>query len=293
MQQGLLNWQGYRYLRWTLGLLLAAVAIFASQYINAAPPSGSTWQGYVLGIAGAIGIIWLAMLGIRKRRYYSRLGTLGGWASAHVYLGMLVLVLSILHCALELDSLNVHTLTFWLMALVVVSGFYGLYVYLHLPERMRDNLAGEQPRHWLEAVKAIDARIVDRAARLRLDLGTEVISALRGTVLGGSGLDQLLGRDRSRMRSLTDVRDISNTDQQAIIARLSEAMPREPVDAEQALILSELFTLFGERQQVLRRLRHDIRHAALLRVWLYLHIPCTFALLIGLLLHVFSILFYW
>ncbi|MGA0839637.1 MAG: hypothetical protein ACO3Z6_06450 [Pseudomonadales bacterium] len=293
MHQGLLNWHGYRYLRWTIVLLVATVSLYVSQYGESHPPQGSTWQGYVLGIAGAIGIIWLALLGIRKRSYRSRLGTLGGWASAHVYLGALVLVLSTLHSAFELTTFNVHTLTYWLMLLVVLSGFFGLYVYVHLPARRSANLEGHQPDHWIETLREIDRRIADQASRLRLDVAVEIMSALRGTTLGGTGADQLLGRDRSQMWSHSQNSQVANTDQRAIIERLSEVLPIAPTDADQTTLLSELFTLFGERQLLLRRLRHDIRHAAWLRVWLHLHIPCTFALLIALSVHVFSILFYW
>jgi hypothetical protein len=293
MHQSLLSWNSYRYLRWTLVLIIVAVGIYVSQYASYVPPHGGTWQGYVLGITGALGIVWLALLGIRKRRYSSRLGTLAGWASAHVYLGILVLTLSVLHSAFELESFNVHTATFWLMLVVVLSGFYGLYAYLHLPEQRSTNLAGEQPEHWLNALKDIDARILERGSRLRLGVAAEVMSALRGTVLGGSGTDQLLGRDRSYMRLLDDHRQVPNIDQKTIITRLSETLPDAPTEADQALILSELFSLFGQRQLLLKRLRRDLRYAAWLRVWLYLHIPCTFALLIGLLVHVFTIIYYW
>lgn len=293
MHQGLLNWNRYRYLRWTLVLFAAAVGIYVSQYRDPWPPSGGSWQGYTLGIAGAIAILWLALLGVRKRRYRSRLGTLGGWASAHVYLGALVLVLSTLHSAFELDSFNVHTLSFWLMLAVVVSGFVGLYIYLHLPERRSANLEGQQPDHWIEVLREVDRKIVAQTSRLRLGVAAEVMSALRGTVLGGSGADQLLGRDRSTMWLQSSGSQVLNTDQQTIIRRLSEVLPIAPTDPQQTTILSELFTLFGERQLLLRRMRHDIRHAAWLRAWLHLHIPCTFALLIALSVHVFSILFYW
>jgi Mg2+ and Co2+ transporter CorA len=145
----------------------------------------------------------------------------------------------------------------------------------------------------LIALKDIDARILERGSRLRLGVAAEVMSALRGTVLGGSGTDQLLGRDRSYMRLLDDHRQVPNTDQKTIITRLSETLPDAPTEADQALILSELFSLFGQRQLLLKRLRRDLRYAAWLRVWLYLHIPCTFALLIGLLVHVFTIIYYW
>ncbi|MDZ7687099.1 MAG: hypothetical protein U5O39_20845 [Gammaproteobacteria bacterium] len=99
------------------------------------PPNGGSWQGYTLGGISAALIIWLSLLGIRKRSYRSTLGTVEGWTSAHVYLGAGLLVIATLHCAFQF-GINVHTLLYVLMAGVVISGFFGLFVYLSYPRRL-------------------------------------------------------------------------------------------------------------------------------------------------------------
>ena len=47
------------------------------------------------------------------------------------------------------------------------------------------------------------------------------------------------------------------------------------------------------RQAVLRRIRRDIRLRGWLKIWLYFHIPVTFALLFALVLHILSTFVYW
>ncbi len=52
MYESILRYRGSRYLWYALGLLIASLCVYLSQD-PAAPPSGSTWQGYVLGGIGA------------------------------------------------------------------------------------------------------------------------------------------------------------------------------------------------------------------------------------------------
>ena len=66
MHESLLAWKNYRYLKWFVVLFVISVAVFVSQFSNAAPVSGGTWQGYMLGTVGALLIVLLAFLGIRN-----------------------------------------------------------------------------------------------------------------------------------------------------------------------------------------------------------------------------------
>ena len=123
MRESLLSWRRQRYLKWALAVGALSILVYASQSsTDAQPPNGGTWQGYVLGTLGALLIVWLTFLGVRKRRYNSTSGTVQGWTSAHVYLGTVLLLVATLHCAAQF-GMNVHTLAYVLMCLVVFSGF--------------------------------------------------------------------------------------------------------------------------------------------------------------------------
>ncbi|MAC32049.1 MAG: hypothetical protein CME40_05760 [Haliea sp.] len=297
MRESLLNWRDYRYLKASLLVLLASVAVYASQHFGqlTQPPNGGTWQGYVLGTAGALLIVWLSLLGLRKRRYRSNLGTVQGWASAHVYLGTMLLVIATLHCALQF-GFNVHTLAYVLMCLVIFSGFYGLYAYLHLPGRVVALEAGVAQEDRMEELARVDVRIREASSRCDANLQSLVISALDLTRVGGSAWQQLMARDRSRVTvpggREQQARTVSNSGQAVVIEHLSSRIPDARKQSE-AEVLNELLALFGRRQVLLQQLRREVQLRGLLKIWLYFHIPLTMALLVALLVHILSVFIYW
>jgi len=98
IHENILRYRGGRYTWWALGLIALSVVIYATQG-GRQQPGGGTWQGYVLGTLGALLIVWLTLLGVRKRRYRSNLGSVQGWTSAHVWLGLALVLVATLHCA--------------------------------------------------------------------------------------------------------------------------------------------------------------------------------------------------
>ena len=297
MRESLLGWQQYRYLKWGLALLLLSIALYVTQGgSNAAqPPNGGTWQGYVLGTLGALLIVWLSLLGVRKRSYKSTAGTVQGWASAHVYLGTALLVVATLHCALQF-GFNVHTLAYVLMCLVILSGFYGLYAYLHLPGHLASIQSGGGQDGRLDELARIDARIRDASERCDANLQSLMISALELTRVGGSAWQQLLARDRSRVMVPGDTSQkaqaMPNVEQGVVIGHLAGRIPDARKQSE-AEVLNELLGLFGRRQVLLHQLRREVQLRGLMKIWLYFHIPLTVGLLAALVVHIVSVFIYW
>ena len=123
MYQSIANYRNARYFWVATALSIASsLAYYWHQPINS--PNGGTWLGYTLGTIGALLIVWLMLLGIRKRNYRSNLGTVQGWTSAHVYLGTALLIVATLHCGLQFGY-NIHTFAYVLMVMVIFSGFFG------------------------------------------------------------------------------------------------------------------------------------------------------------------------
>lgn len=297
MRESLLGWQQYRYLKWGLALLLLSVLLYLTQGGSSAaqPPNGGTWQGYVLGTLGALLIVWLSLLGVRKRSYASTAGTVQGWASAHVYLGTVLLVVATLHCALQF-GINVHTLAYVLMCLVILSGFYGLYAYMHLPGRLASIQSGSGEDGRLDELARIDARIRDVSQRCDANLQSLMISALELTRVGGSAWQQLLARDRSRVTvpgsDTRKAQAVANVEQEVVTRYLAGRIPDARKQAE-AEVLNELLGLFGRRQVLLHQLRREVQLRGLMKIWLYFHIPLTMGLLVALAVHIVTVFIYW
>lgn len=298
MHQSILNYKGSRYLWWSL--LLCLSAIIAYLYDNPAmPPNGGTALGYILGTLSAILILWLMWFGIRKRKYKSKLGTVVGWLSAHVYLGLALIVLATLHTGFQF-GMNVHTLAYILMMLVIISGIYGVYCYMHFPALMTDNRGESAPDSLLRQIREIDRQALSIASEIGDETHEKVLNSIRRTRVGGSVLNILFGRykkanleglvqapEAKQLDTSLDKRDANST-----MAFMASRIARGREDsAEQLRQLTDL--LIGQKEKLLAQLRRDLQLKAYMDLWLYIHVPLTFALLAALFVHIFSVFFYW
>src|SRR3954447_21768444 len=137
--EGFLRHKSFRWLKVALALCLAAILAYA--LIDQQPrPSGGTAYGYTLGAIATLLILWLTLLGVRKRAMTRGRWSLKGWTSAHVYLGLSLVVIATLHTGFDFGW-NVHTLAYALMMLVILSGLYGIAAYSLLPARLSDSRA--------------------------------------------------------------------------------------------------------------------------------------------------------
>ena len=62
---------------------------------------------------------------------------------------------------------------------------------------------------------------------------------------------------------------------------------------QQSEALRKLIDLLTRKKTLATRVARDIQFQALMEIWLYLHVPLSFALLAALTAHIFSVLFYW
>ena len=282
--QSLLEFKSGRYLKVALLICVAAIGAYWYYGIHTAhvKPYGGTWLGYALGTLAALLILWLMLLGIRKRRYSSRLGSVSGWASAHVYLGTSLIIIATLHCAFEF-GLNIHTLAYALMMLVIVSGFFGVYAYLSYPEVMTANLAGETLETMLLKVSDLETKCKKIALDLPDEVNALVSNAIRlaaaRSALRGSFRRQLAGVDlKHPMRVARD--------------RLVKISTRN-YSAEQAKAQEQLVVEMSRIVALTDRVRRDLKMRALMQIWLYFHVPLSFALLAALIAHVISVFYFW
>ena len=260
----------FRYLWLALLLSIASAAGYAM--IDQEPrPNGGTWYGYTLGTIGLLLIVWLSLLGIRKRKITEGQWSLKAWTSAHVYLGLALIVVGTLHTGFQIGW-NVHTLAYVLMLLVIVSGIYGVVVYATLPSTLSSNRNEMTRAQMLEALTALDRQLESAAQPLDRQKSDLVIAALEQDVFYGGALARLTGAYPG--------------------CRTKRALARFPEghgdEAEE-----RVRTLLSKRAAQLGQIRRHLRIKALIEVWLFIHIPATIALLAALLAHVVSVFYYW
>lgn len=294
IHQNVLRYRKARYAWWALVLSVASAALYLTQGGNRRP-GGGTWQGYVLGTVGALLIVWLSLLGVRKRRFNSQSGSLQGWTSAHIWLGLALLLVATLHCA-GLFGWNVHTLAYALMCIVIVSGIVGLYAYLSTPRQLSLNSGGAPRAAMFEELFGLDRQSRDLARLCDPVVNQAIRSSIERTSIGGGVLRQLLAIDRSLFVASAEVSAgvqlAGNFDQQAVMDFVAKRVPQAAKRAETAN-LQALLVVLSRRQAVLRRIRRDIQLQGLLRLWLYVHVPLTVALLGALVVHIVTTFMYW
>jgi hypothetical protein len=272
--EGFLRHKRFRWLK--QALVICAIAILAYALADVQPrPNGGTWLGYTLGTIGALLIVWLSMLGMRKRNMTRGAWSLKAWTSAHVYLGLALIVIATLHTGFQFGW-NVHTLAYALMILVIASGVFGIVAYSTLPAALSTNREEMTQPQMLEALAAVDRQLESAAQPLERRWAEPVAAALDESALADGLWRRLSGNQRKGPTHYA-------------IEAFNRASAEESADP--ALIKVE--ALLQRRQAQLARMRRHMRLKAMLEVWLTVHVPATFALLAALTAHIVSVFYYW
>lgn len=289
MHASILAFRKRRYLWAALALTLLSLLAYGVQDPQE-PANGGTVLGYSLGTLAALMIVWLTWFGIRKRRYKSTAGTLQGWLSAHVYFGVALPVVVLLHAGFQLGW-NVHTLAFALMTLVIVSGLYGVYIYMKYPERLSENRGGASRSELLDQLDDIDRRSRRVTDELPAEYREFVLSGIQRTELGSTLWQRLRNEDRSRVQIPNAAETVLNPGQEAAMDWLAEQQSR--ANAETAQKIAELSALLRNKRKLLRQVGLDLKLQAGIEIWLYAHVPLTAALLVALVAHIVTVFLYW
>lgn len=271
----------HRRLRWAkVAVVLGLLAIAAYVLTDPVPrPNGGSAAGYLLGTAATLLVVWLSLIGLRKRIIGSRPYSLKAWTSAHVYLGLSLAVIATLHTGFQF-GLNVHTLAYALMMLVILSGGYGVWAYAMLPAKLSANRAEATEPQLLEAVRTLDRQLHAIAQPMGPQHAGFARTSLEQSSIGGTLWQRLTARQPhcGNRRAL-----------EAVQAEVDAGLRRGPGDPA----LRQLLFLLERKEAALAQARRHIALKTRLELWLYVHVPATFALLAALASHILSVFFYW
>lgn len=277
MHDGFLKHAGYRWLK--IASFIMLICIVSYLFIDVSPRhNGGSWYGYTLGTVGAGLILWLTMLGVRKRAMTPGKWSLKAWTSAHIYLGLSLIVIGTLHTGFQFGW-NIHTAAYAFMMVVIISGIFGIYFYATIPQALSNNRDEMTETQMLESLRSLDRQLHEAAQPLSAEHAALVLQSLEQDPFGGGFLKRVSGKypNCATRAAQADLRR-----ERAYQPRMGSDDPLDKVDA-----------LLEKKEATLARVRRHLRLKALLQVWLFVHVPMTFALIVSLSAHIISVFFYW
>jgi len=298
MHQTILNHAGYRYFWFAILLTIASLVAYI-WHDPVGAPNGGSWLGYTLGTIGALLILWLLMFGVRKRSFKSNMGSVRGWLSGHIYLGTVLIIVSLLHAGFQFGW-NIHTTAFVLMLLVIFSGFFGVYAYLRYPQLMTQNQQDSTRASMLQEIAEIDQAALQLADTVDKSIHDTVLQSIQRTRLGGGVWGQLNAHDASGeaidslRRSVKEksVKKKSSSKAGQTMVMMVDYLASSATD-KQNDNLRRLIDILTRKRTLASRVARDIQLQALMEIWLYVHVPLSLGLLAALTAHVISVFFYW
>jgi hypothetical protein len=274
--------------RWASVAVAALLVISYLAYDRTSPfTHGGTPAGLAYGIAAALLVVVLALFGLRKRAYRSKLGTLEGWLQAHVYLGLLVLLVALLHTGFRFAD-RVAVAAFVVLAVVVVSGAVGAALYTTLPRLLTEvesNLTAAETSERLNRLAASMARLASGRSRAFEGVYRQLVS--EATPRGLAGWKLLLGRVPGSARLGERAKRAGTGGGSARWTRLLATVPPEEQEP-----LRQLLVVARQHRELLLRFAYQERYKNLLDAWLWIHLPLSVALLVLIAAHVLGALYF-
>ncbi len=273
----LLTHAGKRYFH--LGVLAGVILIGSYlYYARETTPSGGSLGGLIYGALGLLAILVLMFLGVRKRWYTSHLGTVQGWVSAHIYLGLLTLLIIPMHAGFHFGW-NVHTLAFALLVLAVVSGLVGIGLYLTVPAKLTQHEGGMLP----DKIESEINRILDEM---------EALAAGKFGVFRGFYLGEL---HRARETKLKGWRALfRGQDRTAALAERTQEFSKvvSQIPKAHQEDYSQFFGLVLKKTEIENQLARQLRLKNALEAWLYIHVPVSIAMVVAVIIHLLAVVYF-
>jgi len=256
--------------RWPI-LFTAIIAILAAagMFRGTIGPSGSPGSGANLlyGASAFALIIVLSGYRVRKAMIGYTVGTMHGWAQAHVYLGALCAALVFLHSGFTAGGRMSAALLF-LFLLVTASGIVGAILYKTLPVTLSRQGKDLFSSSVLLARFAVLLEGADRQTEGRSEEFKQAyLRFIRPILASTSGRFWLLFMDEDEALGWG-------------ITALERA--KKMIPPTEVYGMDMIGSILMEKE----RLTLKWTRLNALRAWLYLHVPATVALLVALSIHV-------
>lgn len=246
-------------------LLAGGLAVLLHRQFSQALPNYAYLTGWVLFVF----MVLLAVYNARKKLPFLPLGNSESWLQIHIYAGFFSVLLFLIHLNFRVPTGYFEGTLAWIYALVTASGVVGLGLTRVLPARLSSR-GGEVI---CEKIPALRHALRQQAEALALgaDAKSPAIAEFYARKLNG-----FFSGPQNFWRHLLESRRPLN----AVLVELEE-LRRYLNDAERATL--------EKLAQLVRQKDGLDYHRALqttLKLWLFVHLPLTYSLMIFSLLHI-------
>jgi hypothetical protein len=250
-----------RLIGWTLFLVLsAAIVRLHAQYAAVIPR-----LAYLTGWALFAVILALTFFNARKKLPFLPLLSSETWTQFHIYAGLLTGVLFAVHVRYKLPTGGFEITLALLYLLVMASGFFGLFVSRTVPRQLTTR--GDEVL--FERIPGIRRQLQERVEVLALNSVAEMKSATIADFYVRE-LKDFFDGTRNVLPHLVEVRTPLNR----LLNKIAD-LNRYLNDQERAT-MNEIAALVRRKDSL------DYHYALqlVLKVWLFVHIPLTYSLLL-------------
>ncbi len=247
-----------------LAIVLAAVTVLYD--ISLRDPSFPTGWLLVAGMA------FLAIYNVRKKFPFLPLGRSAIWLQAHVYVGLLVILVFLLHTSFAWPNGPIEILLWLLFVAVAGSGVIGIVLSRALARCL--DLRGQ--RIIFERIPVFRARLADEVRELAQQSVADIASSTIAQYYA-TRLNDYFGGPRNFLAHL-------GRSQEPLMRMRREIRSLERyLDDRGKAILAEI------EDRVIAKNNLDFQHALqlVLKLWLFVHIPLTYGLILVAAVHIF------
>jgi len=247
---------------------------------------GGTQVGLIFGTIAFAIFIFGVLLSLRKKVVLWPIGSVQSWLRAHIWLTLLTIPLVFFHSGFRLGG-PMTTLLMALYAVVMVSGFYGLFLQHKMPRVMQERLPRETAYEQIPYVRSGLASAAEKlcaslrpGAPQKVSAGATAVDPPSEAALVIFLQEQVLPYLRARRGNRFRLGDPAYSDDTFRFVRLS-------VTQEYRDRVEEIQSWCDERRMLdLQTRLHRWLHA-----WLFVHVPFSFLLVLLTAWHAFVTLF--
>lgn len=269
----MISFSKQRWLGWTVFLALSLWIMLLYRRYAANMPG----LPYLTGWALFAVILALTLYNGRKKLPFLPVFTSEGWLQFHIYAGMLTGVLFLIHISYRIPTGWFQGALAWLYLLVMLSGFYGLFLSRTIPLRLTTR-GGEV---LYERIPAIRRRLQERAEELAL----KSIPEARSTTVADFYVRELkdfFDGARNGWQHLFEMRTTVNR----LLNKIGDLS--RYLNAQERATMDEMAALVREKDGL--DYHYSLQRA--LKLWLFAHIPLTYGLLLFTFAHIVLVFAY-